>query len=610
MRMMASRYQQPKPVQIKRQVANVKHVSAPLKGLSLSSKLVPGDPLTATVLDNWVVEENQVKSRAGTLLRYADAAARPVETLVPFYGQPSKLAAATNGQLRLFDGTLVQGGFTGNDWSWTSFSNLSAVDYTIMVNGRDGVWSWDGADTSTDPAPVAVTSLSNANPAVVTVAAADIGKFSNGMLVTIAGADSGHAAANGPHAIGSVGAPANTFTLLGVDTSAATGAQTTGVTADPASTGVVKEALTVPPSAPWVVPDQFNIVLAHMNRLWFADSSNLMLYYLPVQQKSGQLAVLPLSAVFKRGGSIRAMYTWTTEGGVNLNDQLVIFSTNGEAAIYGGVDPATDFQLSGLFRFDSPMSKHSVIAYGGELYCLISTGLVPMSTLMRAESEQLGQQDRNVFSAFFDTALNHRDAPGWQVLLNPSSGRMIANLPQGGTTYSQMVRFMPNPVWATWSGMPSRCWGWVNNRLFMGADDGKVYEMHPAFLNDNGQPIRVDVQPAWSNYGTPASKQFKMVLPYLQSDGEPHPYLDMRVDYDMRPATNQPDVSFGSTGAVWDLADWDTATWAGSMQGHNNWTGVTGNGRVGAPRLTALIKDCQLSLTGWDVLFETGSIFG
>lgn len=610
-RLMPSRLLSPKPARIKRQVASLKHVSAPLKGLSLSSKLTAGDPLTATVLDNWIVEEAQIKCRPGTRLIYTYPTPKPVETMVPFYGQPDKIAAAVDGKLILLDGTVIKDGFTGNDWSWTSFSNLSAADYTVMVNGVDGVWSWDGNEVP-DPGPVGVVNLTNANPAVCTVSPTDIGKFSNGMVATIAGATGvGMTNANGPQLISSVGTPANSFTLVGVDTSTGSAPQTIGVMADPPGS-MMKELITAPPGEPWVVPDQLNIVLSHMNRLWFADSANLAVYYLPIQQKSGQLAVLPLNALFKRGGSIRAMYTWTTDGAINLTDQLVIFSTNGECVIYSGVDPGKDgdFQLTGIFRFDSPMSKHSVVNYGGELYVLISTGMVPMSTLMRAESEQLGKSDQNVFSSFFNSALKQRGAPGWQAFINPSSGRIYCNMPQGGKTYTQMIRFMPNPIWGSWSGLQSRCWGWVADRVFFGTDDGKIFEMHPNFLNDNGRPIRVDVQAAWSNLGTPAAKHFKMVLPYITTDGTPRPFVDVKVDYDYAMPVNQPDVTFSAEGANWDTATWDVDAWAGTPRTRNNWTGVGIIGRVGAPRLVALVSNCEFSLTGWDVLFEGGSIFG
>ena len=520
MRMLPSRYAMPKPAQIKRRVASLKHISAPLKGLSLSSKLTEGDPLTATILDNWTVEENLIRSRPGIAQALVVAGGAPVETLVPFYGSPGKIAAASGGKLVTLDGTVVHSGFLSNDWGFTAFSNLASTTYTIMVNGQDGVWSWDG-------------------------------------------------------------------------------------------TSVVHEAVTAPAGKPYIVPGQFANVVSHMNRLWFADGNNLSVYYLPLQQKSGEVKELPLNAIFKRGGTIRAIASWTVDGGGGLDDQLVIFSSNGEAAIYGGTDPDTDFALTGVYRLDSPMSKHSVVNWGGELYVLISTGLVPMSKMMRAESEQLGKvSDRDVYTAFLSAA-DKRNFPGWAVLLDHSTGRMICNMPLGGKSYRQMVRNMPGQQWSTWSSLPSRCWGWVANRLFVGSDDGKVYEMATFNLNDAGLPIRVDVQAAWQSFGTPAEKQFKMVLPYLQSDGVPAPFIDIKVDYDQTAPTNQPDVTLGGgSGALWDTGTWNVDGWAGSLSSWNNWSGVGRLGRVGAPRLVALVSNCTLALTGWDVLYENGSVFG
>ncbi len=40
------------------------------------------------------------------------------------------------------------------------------------------------------------------------------------------------------------------------------------------------------------------------------------------------------------------------------------------------------------------------------------------------------------------------------------------------------------------------------------------------------------------------------------------------------------------------------------------WNGVKGLGRVGAPRLTALIRDCEFAVTGFDVIYELGSVLG
>ena len=182
-------------------------------------------------------------------------------------------------------------------------------------------------------------------------------------------------------------------------------------------TTFVTETVTAPAGETWVIPAKFDKILSHMNRLWFADSENLAVYYLPVQTKSGALFVVPLNAIFKRGGHVMAIYTWSIDGGIGMDDALAIFF-NGEMAIYSGVDPASDFKLVGVFRFDAPMSKESIINFGGDLYVMISTGLVPMTTMIRSETEQLGQSDQNVMKEFEDVSKSHRELYGWQVMLN------------------------------------------------------------------------------------------------------------------------------------------------------------------------------------------------
>lgn len=516
-----SRYVQPRPAQVKRQVSNIRHLSPPLKGLSVSSKLTTGDPLTAPILKNFVVEDDRILSRAGFQKMVSDVDVEPVEQLIPYYGQPQRLAGALAHKLiDAQSGAVLADGFTSNDWNSTAFSNLGETDFTVMVNGSDGVWSWDGVDT------------------------------------------------------------------------------------------IVKEEVTAPSSATWIVPDQFNVVVAHMNRLWFADSTNLAIYFLPLQQKDGEVAYIPLNAIFKRGGSIRAVATWTRDGGAGLDDLLVVFSTNGECAIYSGVDPDTDIGLIGIFRFDSPVTKNCVSNYGGDLYVLAGTGLLPLSKLLQSESEQLGKEDSNVVSLFREQATKYKDRPGWGIQLNPSSGRMFCNLPDGAPNrYRQLVRHMPRPVWSEFCHVPARSWGWIDPYLYFGDDKGSIYRMHPSFLNDDGKPIRVDVQMAWSQFGTAGIKHFKMLYPYIITDGDPRPYVDVRVDHDYSDPVNQPDITFAEAGAEWDVAEWDVDYWAlGAGRAIRLEQGVAALGHVGGPRLVALISDCTFAISGWDVVFEGGRI--
>jgi hypothetical protein len=604
MRMLPNNYvTQAKPTLFKKKRAEVLPVLPPLKGISLATHLRQGENGTATVLKNFVVEDNCIKARAGYRKR-SSRGTTAVWHLIPWYGSPNAIAAASNGELwNAQNGARIKGGFTSNDWHWTSFSNLGEYDYTVMVNGADGVWSWNGSLVDDTVGDIPATNLTSANPAVVTVGSGDIGKFTVNGIVYVSGAvGPGTLKANGYR---TVTAKVGNNLTLNVDTTGGA-TQATGVKLNP-TTGIVKETITAPVTAPWINVNNFQIVVSHQNRLFFADNTNLAVYYLPIQTKSGEVKHLPLNAVFRRGGSIRAMYTWTVDGGAGMDDMLVLFSTNGECVIYKGTDPAVDFSLVGIFRFDSPLSKHSVAQYGGELYVLISTGLVPLSTMLRAETDHLGQSERNVTSMFLKEAIHYRTDLGWQAFLNPSTGRMFCNIPQGAPNrYRQFIRHMPKAVWSTFENIPSRCWGWLDPNVYFGDDKGNVYEMHPRYLNDAGQPIVVDVVMAWDNFKTPAFKQFKAVKTYMTSNGDVHPTIDIMTNFNFAAGNNTPDISDTATGAQWDVTAWDTTPWASGEKAVLLWNGVSAKGQFGAVRLTARINSSTLEINAWDVVFEAG----
>src|SRR5262245_18480210 len=609
MRPSIARYLQPAAAVTKKgAVAKAAHILAPIKGLNFSTEKTTGDPLTAPILTNLVIDDDRVTARAGYKKISTHISGQPIYHLIPYYGPVQQMVSAVNHTLsKVTDGTVAKSGFTSDDWHWTAFANIGQEKFTVLVNGHDGVWSWNGGFAA-DGAVVNVTDVSKAANAVCTVSASDIGKFATGMSVKFSGATGGFAVLNGNHIIDNVNSPINTFRVPTIDTSAATGTAT-GVTAQPLGS-FVKETVTPPTGETWVNTDTFNIVVAHQNRLFFADSSNLVLFYLPLQQKTGQVKMLPMNNMFRRGGVIRAMYTWSVDGGDGMDDKLVVFSSNGECIIWTGIDPDTDFQRVGIFRFDAPITKHCITNYGGDLYCLISTGMVPMTTVIRAETENLGQGDRAVISYFLKQSVLNRDKYGWMLFLNPSSSRMFCNIPQGGGKYDQMVHHMPKKVWMKFEDIPARTFGWIEPYVYFGDDTGSVYQMHPQFQNDDGDFIRIDIQTAWSTYGTPQLKHWKMVYPYIISDGHPRPKIDIRVDYDTSKPINQPDISVKETvGAIWNVDSWNTAPWGSTVISKANWNGVSSPPRkVGAIRLTASIRDCTFSIAGFDLTYETGGI--
>jgi len=614
------------PAKVKNTVSEIKRVEPPVKGLALLGKATQTDPQTATILTNWSIRENRLEIRPGTLLvrdEYPTGPRHAIERLLPWLAQPEVMLASTNKSIiKVADGTVYGSGFGSDDWQGVMFSDLSKTKRLVMVNGADGVWSYDGGNALA-PGVVTVTRVDPAAATQVTVAAADIGKFAVGRTVSIAGVTaSGMTAANGLHVITAVGSPVNTFNI-DANTTGGT-AQTTGsMTATPYGS-LQKEPITAPANSPWCNPSNFHVVDHHLNRLYFADPYALVVYYLPLQQKSGQLAALPLDPVFKKGGHIQAIASWTVDGGLGLDDKLVVFSSNGEIAIFTGVDPTDDaWSLVGIFQHDSPMSKHCVGNYGGDLWSLTSTGLAPMTTLIRAETEKLDKAEKGVISFFREISARVPNLPGWQLVLDHSSGRMICNMPLGSAgDYQQMVRFMPDPVWAKWRDLKSRCWAWMADRIYVGTDDGKVYDVNDDYTSDDGIGILAECRTAWSNYKTPGIKQFKMVRVYGRTTGLPtRPFIDIAVNFLDNAPGNQPEVLVPPPATLWGPAGvngpdnppysptppWGTP-WGRGWLPMVSWGGVGRLGNVGAPVVKVSVKGSRFELSGFDVVFEAGII--
>jgi hypothetical protein len=545
----------------RRSTSHVAHVSVPLKGLSRLAQLNEADPLLASILTNWVVEQDRISLRPGYGQVGAIANGTAISTMIPFYGVGQKFIVAAGdgaGGYGLFNATGTRIGtktYLSDQWQWTSFADLSQKKWTAMVNGHNLVVMWDGTNGSFPSRHADELGIPEADPA-------------------------------GFHEV---------------------------------ETRFAEEAGTRAVIPPTYDGTSFDKILSHINRLWFADSHDLAVYYAPIQTNGTDpltLKILPLNAYFKRGGTIRSIQTWTYTGGTGMDNLLVIFTTNGEAAIYSGSDPDDvngDFKLVGVYRFDSPMAPGATVNYGGELYVLISTGFVPMSTLLKAEEDNLGTSDQNIIQEFIDVSKSFRDAFGWSVIVNSQTNHAICNMPIGSGKYNQLVRFMPNAVWSKWTDVPARCWAWLGNHAYFSTENGKIYQTGPEYLDDAGKPITVDVRFAWSSFKSVNKKQFKMARLYMMSDSIPKPFVDIDVDYVTSLATNLPDAAVAGAAAGWGAptvgsVNWDTASWAIDAVPRQYWQGVLGLGRVGAPRIRASMQGCTFALTGVDLIYEEGGL--
>ena len=94
----------------------------------------------------------------------------------------------------------------------------------------------------------------------------------------------------------------------------------------------------------------------------------------------------------------------------------------------------------------------------------------------------------------------------------------------------------------------------------------------------------------------------------MMSDSIPKPFVDVEVDYVTEPPTNLPDAAVAGAAANWNSAAWGVNSWAIDALPRQYWQGVTGLGRVGAPRIRASFQGCTFSLTGADIIYEEGGL--
>lgn len=133
----------------------------------------------------------------------------------------------------------------------------------------------------------------------------------------------------------------------------------------------------------WTVPavtgvSTSNIAAVNVfgNRLFLVEKLSLKVWYLAVQSIAGAATAFDLSTIFARGGYLMAMGTWSVDAGSGLDDLAVFVSSEGEAAVYKGVDPASWVKV-GVFYLGRPIGRRCFVKFGGDMLLLCEQGISP-----------------------------------------------------------------------------------------------------------------------------------------------------------------------------------------------------------------------------------------
>lgn len=347
----------------------------------------------------------------------------------------------------------------------------------------------------------------------------------------------------------------------------------------------------------------------HQNRLWVGEAASLRAWYLPVNAITGAATSFNFSGLARRGGYLVGMGTWSRDGGAGGNDTAVFLTSEGEAIVYQGTDPASisTWGLVGVFRIGRPVGLRPFVKSSADLIIITQDGFLPVSTVLpvdRAQAE-VAAVSVQINNAVTEAARDYSASFGWEGMLYPSGQMLIFNVPQTTGTVHQYVFNTITRAPCRFIGMNARCWGLLNDQPYFGGSDGAVYRFDTG-ASDNGTNISADALQAFNYFGSPSVvKAFKRVEIVLQSTQLPGIAADMALDFD----TTAPTPAFSPvvmpTAGVFGTGLFGAAVFGGAAV-FQGWRGVRGVARAAAVRVRTVGSAASPAWSATNVLFVPG----
>lgn len=383
----------------------------------------------------------------------------------------------------------------------------------------------------------------------------------------------------------------------------------------------------------------FTCLAVHMNRAFFVKRGSLDLYYLDPGAVQGEAKLLPLGGICRKGGTLVAVASMTTDGGRNANDQIAAVTSEGELVVYGGVSPhrAESWNLVGVFDVPPPVGRRCFLRTGGGLAYMSRKGLLPVpAVLAAAEKEKPAEAMTYVIAPLFEkaAAAAPADSHGWAAVESGHHELLVLNIPtQWGST--QFVQ-ADGGAWCTLSGFGSNCWASLGDDLYFGDSSGTIWRYGgtregPDYLASIGtgaltiaggapgmdaelttglvtSPIHALMIDGYSAMGSRARKGLKRVRPVLDMPASARFRFESVADHRRLPLSYVGGVTYADARRLWGSIAWDVGplNWeTRDVSATNQWRSIGGRGHALA--LVMAVKAlAPMTYIGADVVYDTG----
>lgn len=306
-------------------------------------------------------------------------------------------------------------------------------------------------------------------------------------------------------------------------------------------------------------------VETYRQRLYFVKKNSLELEYLSANSISGATTNYPLGAIFRRGGYIVALGTWTIDGGAGPEDNLVVVTSQGEVAVFAGSLPSDTslWKERGVYYLAKPLGKQPLYKWGGDILILTENGLYPLSAAVQSAAIDRTQAISEKIKPLFNTAAGlYSENSGWQIIADPLMPALIVNVPSTPVR-KQFVMNTQTKAWTTFSGWDARCFARMGQEIYFGTSTA-VKRVNG--VSDEGANIVSTVLQAPSRFGLGFTKKIELLKPYISQNG------GFSYTMALAPDLGDPREYTQITGR----GNLTAAVWGTSRYGSSYWTGETG----------------------------------
>lgn len=288
-------------------------------------------------------------------------------------------------------------------------------------------------------------------------------------------------------------------------------------------------------------------VWGYANRLFFVEKDTLRFWYLDVDSIGGAATSFSLAGVFTKGGSLLFGATWSMDAGDGLDDKCVFVSTEGEVAVYEGVNPSsvTDWRKVGVYQITKPLGKNATMQAGGDLLIATEVGLVPISAAINTDEAALEINSvSDTITPYWQSQVIRTNAP-WEIIKWPQKNILIVSQPDA-TDKSCLVANLQTKAWSRVTGWETDCLGFYDGNGYFGSSNGLVYKMDATGSDDGLAYSCVFVSQHDSMGAMGMEKTVHQARPIFRANIEINPLISVQADYSSRflpPPSAPPDTA-------------------------------------------------------------------